>query len=214
MRKKVNQYTTQVIVLDLDETLVHSLDDKLWFGIRNEARAKGNKELLSRMYEIDVEGETIRGIVRDHASVFIEFIYNRFTIRGVYSAGVPSYVNAIVKVLFGDRHLDFIFARDRCMNTLIDNDVMLSKPLDLIYSSVPGANRYNTWIIDDRQDTAMHNKLNHIHIPEYDPMKGADNYLKYLIDFLSKPEVMYAPNVQTVVHSRSVVFGITRTTIF
>lgn len=50
--------------------------------------------------------------------------------------------------------------------------------------------RYNTWMIDDRNDVAVNNILNHIKIPRYEPNENnlnlTDDSLLKLIQFFQQ----------------------------
>jgi TFIIF-interacting CTD phosphatase-like protein len=152
-----------ILVLDIDETLVHSSTDSLYGG------------------EFKVGSYTVK--TRPHLDKFIQYITNNpYYQAGVWSAGVTKYVNTIVEHIFPDPSiLLFVEARDFC-------NANMDKPLSKIRELVN--KRYDTSltrsefvIIDDRENVTKFDELNHIQIPKF-MGDEKDDYLLQLIEFL------------------------------
>jgi TFIIF-interacting CTD phosphatase-like protein len=196
-----------VIVLDLDQTIVHTISDDKWFKIHKMAKESNNIDLLNRIYEIKVDDEVLRGVIRDHTDEFLDYTFSNFIV-GIWSAGVKSYVDAIVDRVFTDRHLHFIYSREDCRNLHVNNDELLCKPLEYIFYHRPEANRYNTILIDDRSDITYFNRLNCISIPEFIPSAtNKDNKLLKLIHHFKQHRVSSSYNVQTLRSSPKLIFN-------
>jgi len=155
------------LILDLDETLVHSFapkDNLLSFAedLTDEQRR--------RVYALDFPGgETLFGYIRPGAENLINTAFNEFESVGIWSAGTEFYVHEVVKLLFKDEPPLFIMTRNDCNELKINRNDMACryKPLEIIYKKYPGHNESNTLIVDDRSDIAKLNCLNVIQIPEF-----------------------------------------------
>lgn len=213
--------TNKCLVLDLDETLVHSngereidpmkiLED---LQILTDPR---NYDLRERTYKVKMEdvmnkrGEgakmEIWGVFRPHVKEFLINCFKYFKIVIIWSAGLKNYVHAIVDRLFADvgHRPHIIWTRDD-IETL--HNKTLIKPLNKLIEKVPGLNKYmsleNTFIIDDRS-SVFHdsNPDNGIQIPAYNPssnlksLRDDDTYLIQLYNWFMKPEVMNAQDVR------------------
>ncbi|QIN54286.1 DNA-directed RNA Pol II C-term-like phosphatase [Cedratvirus kamchatka] len=198
------------IVLDLDETLVHTftnIDQAIEYGIFTDP------ELRSRSYYIELTdvsiekgvGEKTRlwGVVRPYVKEFLSFCFTYFRVVGVWSAGKKDYVEAIVDLLFRDLSCpNFVYTFDDCYKEGLN----YSKPLEKLYQEtnigafVP---KNNILCLDDRDDVCRHNIHNAIIIPPYQPeslqeIKQEDQALKNLMIWLSRSDVRYAEDVRAV----------------
>ena len=207
--------TNKCIVLDLDETLVHSnenIGELRALGIMIDSKLM---DLRNRVYEISMDdvvykkGQGIKtelwGIVRPHVTEFLIACFSYFKVVAVWSAGKKKYVDAIVDFLFKDiKRPHIIYARDQCERT-IDN--VLTKPLEKMIKQETGLSKYmslkNTFIIDDRESVyEVPNLNNGIQIPAYKPgfnirsLRTDDIALKQLMTWLLRPEVMNSPDVR------------------
>lgn len=198
------------IVLDLDETLVHTFTDieqAIEYGIFTDP------ELRSRSYYIELTdvsiekgtGEKTRlwGVVRPYTKEFLSFCFTYFRVVGVWSAGKKDYVEAIVELLFRDLSPpNFVYTFDDCYKEGLN----YTKPLEKLYREtnigvfVPQS---KILCLDDRDDVCRHNIHNAIIIPPYNPknleeIKGDDDALKNLMIWLSRSDIRYADDVRSV----------------
>ena len=210
--------TNKCIVLDLDETLVHSNENMAQL---QELGIMTNPDLLDlrqRTYIITMDdvvykkGEGIRttmwGIVRPHVKEFLVSCFSYFKVVIVWSAGKRKYVDAIVDFLFKDiKRPHVVYSYDQCERT---SNNLIVKPLNKMINNEPGLNQYmsldNSFIIDDRNTVYAgyvgDNPDNGIQIPAYKPafnihsLRSDDIALKQLMTWFLRPEVMSSPNVR------------------
>jgi hypothetical protein len=195
--------TDRCIVLDLDETLVHSnekLDDLQMLKIMTDPNLL---DIRNRTYQITMDdvvykkgtgAKTIMwGIVKPHVKEFLISCFSYFKVVIVWSAGKRRYVEAIVDHLFKDiRRPHIVYTYDDCEKT---PEGLLVKPLHKMIEKESGLNKYmglhNSFIIDDR-DTVYKgfsftnkehkeitdNPYNGIQIPAYKPEFNYDDLRK------------------------------------
>jgi TFIIF-interacting CTD phosphatase-like protein len=209
--------TNKCIVLDLDETLVHSHPES-HIELLRELKIYSKAEyidLRERIYKItmddvvDKKGTGVKtemwGILRPHVKEFLEFCFKYFKIVIVWSAGMKNYVNVIVDFLFKDIKRPLIIWDRNEIEKLPDGTLI--KPLNKLINTVPGLNKYmsleNTFIVDDRITVfAEPNPHNGIEIIPYKPefnlegIREEDTTLLKLIQWFSRPEVMNSRDVR------------------
>jgi TFIIF-interacting CTD phosphatase-like protein len=207
--------TNKCLVLDIDETLVHTLEQISW--IKDLKIYKDSKAfpLRDRVYKLNLDdvvserGEGVlselAGILRPHLKDFILFAFLYFKIVCIWSAGKQKYVHQLVKIMFKDtKEPNLIFTYNDCKQG-VDK---IEKPLEYMFN-IPGINKYmnlkNTFVIDDRKDTFMDvNPGNGIVIPEYRPdfnIKGLikeNNALIQLMIWFCQSEVVESTDVRTI----------------
>lgn len=155
------------LVLDLDETLVHSFAPKDNFLSFAEDLTD---EQRKRVYALDFPGgETLFGYIRPGAENLIKTAFDEFESVAIWSAGTEFYVHEVVKLLFKDEPPLFVMTRNDCNELKINRNELACryKPLEIIYKKYPGHNEANTLIVDDRIDISKLNCLNSIQIPEF-----------------------------------------------
>jgi TFIIF-interacting CTD phosphatase-like protein len=209
--------TDKCIVLDLDETLVHSHED---INTLYKLGILSKPELLNlrkRTYTIqlddvlDKKGKgtkiSLWGITRPYVKEFLITCFSYFKIVAVWSAGQRKYVEAIVDYLFRDiRRPHIVFTYDDCVEM---SNSYLAKPLSNMISSIPNLHKYmsleNTFIIDDRLTTySTVNPYNGILIPPYKPspnihsLNSDDIALRQLSIWLLTPEVMNSTDIKNI----------------
>ncbi len=217
--------TNKCIVLDLDETLVHTWDEEDIPKIRslNLFRNPHLLDIRQRTYHFfleDVggrkgEGEQweVWGITRPHLTEFLTFCFSYFRVVAIWSAGQKQYVEAICDYIFQDiKRPHLIYSFYDCEN-IHSRDFPISKPLLKMIESEPHLQSYmslsNTFVVDDRRSTFEKvNPYNGILIPEYSPrltlesLRENDTALISLRNWFQRPEVMAAPDVRTLNKSR------------
>lgn len=210
--------TDKCIVLDLDETLVHSsekLENLVDMGIMSHSDLI---DLRKRTYRMDIDdvvykkGTGIKtsmwGITRPNVRQFLIECFSYFKIVAVWSAGRKKYVEAIVDYLFKDlRRPHIIYTYDNCERT---SSGLIVKPLRKMINNVKGLSKYmslkNTFMIDDRTTVYSgfenDNPDNGIQIPAYKPdfettcLKCEDDRLKQLVEWFHQSEVIKSKDVR------------------
>lgn len=138
-----------ILILDIDETLVHSTHDEMTPN-------------SFRVLDYTVEK-------RPYVDEFLAHILNDdYYEVGIWSAGTYEYVHAIVNELIKDRaNLRFILTQRDC-NELYDKP--LSKVRDLINEDASPDYPYTVHdflIIDNKKGVTGHDHLNHLHIEDF-----------------------------------------------
>jgi hypothetical protein len=194
------------IVLDLDESLVHTFPD---METASKLGVFSDPQLRSRVYHLELTDVSISkgigqkihlwGIIRPHVDQFLRFCFSYFKIVGVWSAGKKEYVEAIVELLFRDiAKPHFIYTYNDCYAEESGN---LIKPLDkLFHETTIGRhiNRDNILCLDDRDDVCCRNPDNAVIIPRYKPKASieslleSDLALKDLMNWLLSPKVRFS----------------------
>lgn len=196
------------LVLDLDETLVHTFDEK--DGLAEFVNYL-TPEQRKRIYMIEFPGgDTLWGYVRPYAEEFLKVAFNEFESVGVWSAGTQYYVANIVQVIFKDQSPKFVMSRNQCNELKIKTEEIPCryKPLEIIYRNHPDHTQGNTVIVDDRHDICALNCMNNIRIPEFNinnfnnSTMVNDITLLTLARWFQNPEFRDAPDVR-LVKSRS-----------
>ena len=209
--------TDKCIILDLDETLVHShgegnIDLLKELQIFTDPK---HIDLRERTYKITMEdvvdkkGAGIKtemwGIIRPHVRDFLITCFNYFKIVIVWSAGRKNYVQAIVDQLFNGIRPPIIVWTYNDVEKLPNNT--LHKPLKKLMDKIPGLDKHmsleNSFILDDRLGVFSECNLhNGIQIPCYKPsfninsLRENDIALKKLTSWLLQPEVVNCKDVR------------------
>lgn len=201
--------TNHTIVLDVDETLVHSDEDMKMYQELNPISNPELKDLdSSRFYLISlVDPESglkseLWGITRPHLSLFLIFCFNYFKHVCIWSAGQTKYVEAVSRYIFGSlRSPDLIYTNPKC----VQNDDILQKPLLRMIDENPNLelSLEHTFILDDRKSVYSNcNPSNGIQIPAYTPLpipsnlKADENSYSYLMKWFMQPEVILSDDVR------------------
>ena len=205
--------TDKCISLDLDETLLNSIENLTFIKDINIYRNPKALTLRNRVYKLsltDVVNEKglgvvseLAGIIRPHLREFLLFLFSYFKVVCVWSAGQTEYVHSICKIIFeGLPQPHIIFSFPQCKK----DKGRIEKPLKYMYS-VPGLdllmNPKNTFIIDDRLDTFKEVNLNNgVVIPVFRPeftltgLLKNENALQQLILWFMKAEVVSCSDVR------------------
>lgn len=210
--------TDKCIVLDLDETLVHSSENIQDLNILEIYKNPTFLNLRKRIYTLQLDdvtnknGEGLKyemwGITRPYIKEFLTMCFTYFKIVAVWSAGRRKYVEAIVDYLFKDiRRPHVIFTYDHCEQYNVGKEHLLVKPLQKMINTVPGLNKYmsleNTFVIDDRASTFTYvNQNNGILIPAYIPrpdiysLSNDDTSLRQLMSWFLRSDVINSLDVR------------------
>jgi TFIIF-interacting CTD phosphatase-like protein len=153
------------VVLDLDETLVHSSSK----GVTEMKKVKDTmKEAgqMDRYYEFKLGKETYWGLKRPYYKSFLRWCRSQFDIVAVWTAGDTDYADEIVSKVF-ERRPPIVWSRPNCVRA----NGIYYKPMDKFFRAFPDIDRDNTVIIDDRADIAEYNEDILIEIPRFKPAK-------------------------------------------
>lgn len=200
-------YPSKYLVLDLDETLIHSFtsSEQKWImtrDISSLSRAVGYGNLskivfdYTGTYNEDVCYFAPRPGLRD----FLDGISEIFTGVIVWSAGKELYVDRIVNKIFDELNYP-VKVFDHSYLTFTDDGDFL-KDLRKVYEHVPGANEKNTIIIDDKKSNFNLNPLNGLCIKEFSPEredvfdKLGDHYLINILSYFKSPEFLRCRDVR------------------
>ncbi len=171
------------LVLDLDNTLVHSFDNCTEYKRLNLASPK-NYEIRSHVYYLDVcdidgpdgskqepiscKKSTVCGIKRPGLDDFLINCFDTFEHVFVWSAGLRKYVEAICDDIFANiGEPTLIYSRENCY---VDDSGNIKKPLSKLIKEHPEYNlsMKDLLIVDDRKDYAFDdNPQNAIIIPAF-----------------------------------------------
>lgn len=206
--------TQRCIILDLDETLVHSCEDIGKLSTFGLFRNPGMLDLRRRLYYISMgnytKTPTIWGVVRPYTENFIQFCFEYFAKVCVWSAGLPEYVDRVVDLIFPSGYKPhLVYNRNHCH---YDTSGEIFKPIEKMAKALSGEKEgvklENTFFLDDRPQAFLKNPQNGIIIPPYEPEEDIntflqeDDHLVRLMQWLSKPEVIAAKDVRLLDKSR------------
>lgn len=218
----------KTLILDLDETLVHSWENPDFLEkyeiYSNPSRYRlfhpvGSSQIAYSM-ALEMPNNTksrIWGLHRPHLYEFLNFAGHYFDNIIVWSAGIQPYVEEITKQIFLESGLNppkMVWSRSNCQNY----NGLYHKPIYELISEL-SQRQYQTFevdprwtlIVDDRSHTFMLNTQSGVLIPPYHPGKyptleqlldRSDTALLKLKSWLERPEVKDAPDVRLLDKSR------------
>lgn len=207
--------SSQGIILDIDETLIHSMETMDQLENMGLLKNYDSMDLRKRIYLMnlpDVVGAKgtgnitpIWGIKRPGLEEFLNFCFDHFRFVAIWSAGKSRYVHCLVDIMFNlesGNYPHVVFTRNHCE---ADENGILVKPIDKMINSHSDISkvlsRENCFIIDDRETTFGRNPDNGIIIPAYDPQPNIsdlnenDFALKKLMNWFKRPEVANCPDI-------------------
>lgn len=179
-QKKLNtsQSGKKTIVLDLDETLVHS---EIGSSI-SPAIAKGAD------FHFQLNGEQYYVFKRPGLDAFLNFIFQNFDYVGFWTVGMACYAKNILKNILTlpqaqQNKMVFVFTRNKCHR----DDKGYFKPLTTVWNFSKKFTPTNTIMIDNTPAVMRNNPQNGIVCPNYDLTNlKRDRYLPWLQDKMSK----------------------------
>jgi len=181
------------LVLDLDETLLHSDD------ATEEALAA-----FDRKPDYRVPGTSMVGWLRPHLKEFLEYAFDNFDVI-VWTAGSKEYADVVVPEAFRRHGVPMprrVLSADDCVPRLENTgwycyEKARYKPLPKLWQR--GLSHKNTLIVDDRADTASDNIANLILMPAF---LRDDDRLRQLQRWLERNDVPRRKNLATLDKTR------------
>jgi hypothetical protein len=172
------------IILDLDESLVHSFEGTASLGALGLFGSPRHVALRRRIYVLK---DDIWGITRPHLDSFVEACFSHFATVTVWSAGEESYVHEVVKRVF--RNLpkpDLVMTRNDCVDIATGDYPLYAKPLriareyqDALLRRDAVMTEANTLILEDRYSAVLpEDRLNALFVPPYEPEARLPAFLR------------------------------------
>lgn len=177
----------KVIVLDLDETLIHT-----------DNRHSGPPD---RRYVLYLQEAHMKGTMRPYVKEFLDFLRDTFARVIVWTAGTREYAEAVVDVLFeSDKRPYLVLARENCRESLVPNGMVYTKP------TTPLAHQHDidptlVLTIDDKPHTFSHNHRNGLLIPPYMGDEN-DTELVKVMNWMCSPDFQRADTITSVDKSK------------
>lgn len=212
----VDALTDFAIVLDLDETLVHTFPDMSSLAALGNLSTASDTDLRMRHYVIEMDDvmtpigtgdrQKMWGIIRPYTNQFLRFCFGYFKYVIVWSAGIARYVRQIVEVLFsGLHHPDVVYTRSNCISQNVNNKVFTTKPLQsMIDQTDIDLDFTRMFALDDKWYTYINNNNNGVLIPGYEPdadredLRADDNSLLQFMSWLLTDKVISSSDVREV----------------
>ncbi len=207
-----NTISDHCIVLDLDETLVHTFEDTNSIRLLNIQKDPDYIRMRKRMYIIDIDdpstkrGEGVHfymwGLLRPGVKKFLMFCFSYFKIVAIWTAGKRRYAEKIVQEISKDvREPHIVYCFDHCLD---HTGTCTTKDLEKIISECrKEMSIKNTFMIDDRMYNFELNPDNGILIPPYHPIQKkeilideSDPTLDTLQKWFLKPEVIASKDIR------------------
>lgn len=146
------------IVLDLDETLIHTI----------QITQKYSAVLAMKTdFNFKIDGQFYWVLKRPGLDLFLDFLFKYFQV-GIWTAADKGYAKEICKkILTYDqlKKIRFIYSRNFCH---LDRElVMFTKPLAKIFEIYPDFNPHNTLMLDNTANVMRYNPQNAVYIPDY-----------------------------------------------
>lgn len=194
----------KTLILDLDETLLHSWENSSFLEayqvysdpkIYRKFHPIGSPPIAYSMFiNIDGRPNRIWGLFRPHLYEFLSFAGEYFDCIIVWSAGLPQYVEEIVRQIFLESGLKppkIVWGRNKCSNYR----GLYHKPISEINAEL--ASRHyqsfqidpkSTLVLDDKLHTFMENPANGTLVPIFHPGKNRPNKIPTMEDLLDRSD--------------------------
>ena len=153
-----------LLILDLDETLIHAVDAP-----------------LQSQYDFKVGPYFV--YKRPHVDKFLESVSSAFRL-GVWSSSTSDYVAVVVKHLFGRKHfLQFHWGRDRCVQRYDPEWLSCYWVKDLKKVKRAGYDLNRVLVVDDTPQKLERNYGNAVYVRSFEG-NPSDNELQQLAPYL------------------------------
>jgi len=209
------------IVLDMDETLVHTFENRKDLNSLKLFSSPRFFTLRSRIYVLQ---EPLWGATRPHLERFIQTCFDEFSTVTIWSAGEGNYVNDVVQRVFrGLPKPDLVLSRGNCLIDIAGLDQgeeIRKKPIYKVGEYYEELGRLdirmdetNTLIVEDNPESiASEDRFNSVLIPEYSPeptgeaLLRDDRTLETLASWFSQDQFRRSSDVRYV--SRPVFYSV------
>jgi TFIIF-interacting CTD phosphatase-like protein len=158
------------IVLDLDETLIHTQITQLTLPTLSTLSTQPIQPTQSADFKFNISGTTYYASKRPGLTNFLNFVFGHFESVSVWTAATEEYAHIVIKnIMTKKQYESLLFVKTR-------NDLhkTIGKPLPILFEDIRAKNirmrTSNTIMIDDREDVMSSNFGNGIVIPAW---KGA-----------------------------------------
>jgi TFIIF-interacting CTD phosphatase-like protein len=198
--------STQSIVIDMDECLIHTFDSKDYPNVYSNVLSTLPVSLRHHVFRVDVEGEVIYGLIRPELTEFLKYCFTRFDYVILWSAGTDEYVKLVCERIFSftNQMPKHVLTRAFCE---YDEDMgVYKKPLVKLSQFSSDLTLNKTFFVDDRDYSGFNNKSNQIIIPGFSPEPTAesiiyelthDHALADLMEWFELESVQRASDVRT-----------------
>lgn len=217
--KKKMSHLDKCIVLDLDETLVHTYTDKeLIDSTIGNNYLEQIISMRGRLYELGGQLKNLWSLKRPGVDTFIRYVMNNFGLVIVWSAGTKEYVDKIVEWIFGSMgyYPDKVYSREYCdiipgsRRSYVKPITKLCKEPDLKDKISPA----NILFVDDNTTSTSYNPTNAITIPAFHPIPSMktmlledDDALYKIIAWLESGKVPAGVDIRTIDKSPLTIFS-------
>ncbi len=200
----------KAIVLDLDETLIHTFDSTDSAKTLRLLTDPRHIEIRKECYILDFYDARedkqyhMWGIRRPYLDEFLDFCFNKFGLVIVWTAGSADYADAIVNAIFNTApHL--IFSREHCREFRGN----IVKPLKDLFDYEPKLSKLtsldNMIMIDDVTANFKFNPKNGITIHSFNPritdiIHTDDDYLLLVKDYITDLITHRGNNIGNISH--------------
>lgn len=194
----------KTIVLDMDETLLHTFSDTSREEMFDVVIDNENT-YLACVSDLDMHpgsgnNQLVAGAIRPGFDDFMRFCYNCFRNVIVWSAGTNNYVNEVMDEVCSNVGMpDLILTREDCVRTRYG----FEKPLYVLVEDYPhlGITMESIVIVDDKEVSFRANPDNGVLMTPFEPgidsLKDNDNSLAHLQEWLEE-ELLQADDVREV----------------
>lgn len=165
------------IVLDLDECCIHTYDQADW-NFYATVQKPEHYQKRNDLFILRLGKAKMLAVKRPHLDEFLTYCFANFKTVSVWSAGTAPYVHAVVAEIFRDfpsPHL--VLTREHTLKEFHEklND-FYSKPLYVFFEHMPGANKTNTVLIDNKYDNSKYDPNNILHVPDFVPKQTIESF--------------------------------------
>ena len=147
------------IVLDIDETLIHSTQKSL------EDLSKIKSSSYDKCFKMDKQYYCVK--FRPYLKEFLESAFKNFDHVAIWTAADRKYATKILNYILTPKQFDsllFFYSRRDCVK---DNQGYDNKPLEKIFNKYRFLNKKNTVIVDNATYITRLNKNMSINVPDF-----------------------------------------------